>query len=359
MKRRDFISVLGGAAARGRAWRARSSRRYRSSDTSAVRRAPRVGSARDLAAFQQGLREAGYVDSQNVVIEYRWAEGRYDRLPALADELIGRPVAVIVAVGTDFATRAAKAATTTIPIVFHTAGDPVQSGLVASLNRPGNNLTGVTTLNVEVGPKRLELMHELLPRATTIALLLNPNNPNSESVLRETQAAAGILGVQLNVLRATTEHDIEMVVANWAQLRAGPLVIGSDGYFSSRSEQIGALVLRHTVPAISGWRAFVAAGGLMSYGNDSKRCEPSGRRLHRPDSQGREACRPAGAASHESRADHQPQDRQGARPHRPARAARPRRRGDRMKRREFITLLGGAATARGRSLRARSRARCR
>jgi putative ABC transport system substrate-binding protein len=272
MRRRAFITLLGGAATSS-LWphtaRAQQPAMPIVGYLSGQARTA-GGAARDLAAFQQGLREAGYVEGQNVVIEYRWAEGQYDRLPPLADELIGRPVAVIVAVGTDFATRAAKAATTTIPIVFHTAGDPVQSGLVASLNRPGDNLTGVTTLNVEVGPKRLELMHELLPPgATTIALLLNPNNPNSESVLREMQAAARILGVQLHVLRATTERDIEMVVANWAQLRAGPLVIGSDGYFSSRSEQIGALVLRHAVPAISGWRAFVAAGGLMSYGNDS------------------------------------------------------------------------------------------
>jgi putative ABC transport system substrate-binding protein len=270
MKRREFIALLGsGAAAWPLAARAQQPAMPIVGYLSGQARTARA--ARDLAAFQQGLREAGYVEGQNVAIEYRWAEGQYDRLPALADEFIGRPVAVIVAVGTDFATRAAKAATTTIPIVFHTAGDPVQSGLVASLNRPGHNLTGVTTLNVEVGPKRLELMHELLPPgATTIALLLNPNNPNSESILRETQAASRILGVQLHVLRATTERDIELVVANWAQLRAGPLVIGSDGYFSSRSEQIGALVLRHAVPAISGWREFVAAGGLMSYGNDSK-----------------------------------------------------------------------------------------
>jgi putative tryptophan/tyrosine transport system substrate-binding protein len=257
MRRRAFITLLGGAVTSS-LWR-RTARAqqpalpivgYLSGQARTA-----GGAARELAAFRQGLGEAGYVDGQNVVIEYRWAEGQYDRLPALAGELNGRPVAVIVAVGTDFATRAAKGATTTIPIVFHTAGDPVQSGLVASLNRPGDNLTGVTTLNVEVGPKRLELMHELLPPgATTIALLLNPNNPNSESVLRETQAAARILGVQLDVLRATTERDIEMVVANWAQLRAGPLVIGSDGYFNSRSEQIGALVLRHAVPAISGWR---------------------------------------------------------------------------------------------------------
>jgi putative ABC transport system substrate-binding protein len=270
VRRRQFITLLGGAAA---AWplaaRAQQPAMPVVGYLSGQARTA-AGSARDLTAFQQGLHEAGYVEGQNVVIEYRWAEGQYDRLPALAAELIGRPVAVIVATGTDFATRAAKAATTTIPIVFHTAGDPVQSGLVASLNRPGGNLTGVTTLNVEVGPKRLELMHELLPKATTIALLLNPNNPNSETVLRETQAAARILGVQLQVLRATTERDIEIVVANRAQLRAGPLVIGSDAYFASRSEQIGALVLRHAVPAISGWREFVAAGGLMSYGNDSK-----------------------------------------------------------------------------------------
>jgi putative ABC transport system substrate-binding protein len=270
MRRREFLGGLGGAAA---AWplavRAQQLAMPIVGYLSGQARTA-GGAARDLAAFQQGLREAGYVDGQNVVIDYRWAEGQYDRLPALADELIGRPVAVIVAVGTDFATRAAKAATSTIPIVFHTAGDPVQSGLVASLNRPGDNITGVTTLNVEVGPKRLELMQDLLPAgATTIALLLNPNNPNSESLLRKTQAAARILRVQLRVLRATSERDIEMAVADWAQLRAGPLVIGSDGYFSTRSEQIGALMLRHAVPAISGWRNFVSAGGLMSYGNDS------------------------------------------------------------------------------------------
>jgi putative ABC transport system substrate-binding protein len=271
VNRRKFITLIGGAAAASPvAARAQQLPTmlivgYLSGQASTA-----AGTARDLAAFQQGLREAGYVEGQNVVIEYRSAEGQYDRLPALAAELIGRPLGVIVATGSDFAARAAKAASTTIPIVFHTAGDPVQSGLVASLNRPGGNLTGVTTLNVEVGPKRLELMHELLPRATTIALLINPNNPNTETLLRETQAAARILGVQLHVLRATTERDIEMVVENWAQLRAGPLVIGSDGYFSSRSEQIGALVLRHALPAISGWRESVVAGGVMSYGGDSK-----------------------------------------------------------------------------------------
>jgi putative ABC transport system substrate-binding protein len=270
MKRRDFIKAVGGAAA---AWPLAAGAQqpampvvgYLSGQARTA-----AGAVRDLAGFQQGLREAGYIEGKNVAIEYRWADGRYDRLPALAAEVIGRPVAMIVAAGTDFATRAAKAATTTIPIVFHTAGDPVRGGFVASLNRPGGNLTGVTTLNVEVAPKRLELMRELFPGANTIALLLNPNNPNSEFVLKETQTAARIRGVQLDVLRASTERDIEMVVANWARRSVGPIVVGSDGYFSSRSEQIGALVLRHAVPAISGWREFVEAGGLMSYGNDSK-----------------------------------------------------------------------------------------
>ena len=270
MRRREFLGTLGVAAA---AWPLTVGAQHSTMPvvgylSGQARTAG--GAERDLAAFQKGLREAGYVDGQNVVIDYRWAEGQYDRLLALADGLIKQRVAVIVAVGTDFATRAAKAASSTIPIVFHTAGDPVQSGLVVSLNRPGDNITGVTTLNVEVGPKRLELLQELLAAgATTIALLLNSNNPNYDFLLREAQAAARILGVHLRILHAISEHEIEAAIAGWAQSRAGPLVIGSDGYFSARSEQIGALVLRHAVPAISGWRSFVSAGGLMSYGNDS------------------------------------------------------------------------------------------
>jgi putative ABC transport system substrate-binding protein len=226
-----------------------------------------IGSARDLAAFQQGLRAAGFVEGQNVVIEYRWADGQYDRLPALAAELVGRQVAVIFATGSDFAVRAAKAATATIPIVFLTASDPVESRLVESLNRPGGNLTGVTNLNMELSKKKVEVIREMVPTATDVALLLNPNNLYADATLRDTQAAARILGVQLHVQRASTEREIDMAVANWAQLRAGPLVIGTDGYFSSRSDQVGALVLRHAVPAIASSREFVAAGGLMSYGN--------------------------------------------------------------------------------------------
>jgi putative tryptophan/tyrosine transport system substrate-binding protein len=216
VKRRDFIAALGSAAAWPLAVRAQQRQMliigYLSGQapTAAV-------AARELTAFRQGLRDVGYVEGQNVVIEYLWAEGEYDRLPALATQLVGRPVAVIVATGSDFAVRAGKAATTTIPIVFSTASDPVAAGLVASLNRPGSNLTGVTTLNQELSQKKLELMHELVPTATDVALLLNPNNLYADVLLRESQAAAGVLGVRLHVLRAGSERDIGMVVADWAQ----------------------------------------------------------------------------------------------------------------------------------------------
>jgi putative tryptophan/tyrosine transport system substrate-binding protein len=268
LKRREFITLLGGAAAWPVAARAQQPTMPIVGYLSA--QAPTAaGPARYLAAFQQGLRDSGYVEGRNLIIEYRWAAGQYDRLPGLAAELIGRPVAVIAATGGDVAARAAKAATTTIPIIFTTGGDPVQNGLVASLSRPGGNLTGVTSLNVEVGPKRLELLHELLPAATEVALLINPNNPNAGTRLRETEAAARPLGVQIQVLRASTERDIDMIIASWAQQRAGPLVISSDAYLNSRSEQIGALVLNQGMPTIFQDSDFAAAGGLMSYGGSN------------------------------------------------------------------------------------------
>ena len=217
-----------------------------------------------LAAFRQGLRETGYVEGQNVAIEYRWAEGHYERLPALAADLIRRQVAIIVA--NTPAALAAKAATTTIPIVFTTGGDPVQMGFVASLNRPGGNLTGMTTLNLEVGPKKLELMHDLVPSAAIIALLVNPNNPEGEIQSREAQVAMRKLGLELHIVHAGTERDIDAAFATLLQLRAGGLVIGTDPYLVSRSKQLAALALRHAVPAIFQFREFVAAGGLMSYG---------------------------------------------------------------------------------------------
>ena len=218
------------------------------------------------AAFRQGLSETGYVEGRNVLIEYRWAEDHYDRLPTLAADLVRRQVITITA--NTPAAPAAKAATATIPIVFLTAGDPVRDGLVASLNRPGGNLTGVGILSVELGPKRLELLRELVPTATVIALLINPTTPTAEFQARDMQAAARTLGMQLHVLHARTERDFDTVFATLAQLRAGGLVIAADAFFVSRSEQLAALALRHGVPAIYQFRAFAAAGGVMSYGTN-------------------------------------------------------------------------------------------
>jgi putative ABC transport system substrate-binding protein len=219
-----------------------------------------------LRAFRQGLGEIGYVEGKNLAIEYRWAESQNGRLPSLAADLVRRQVSVITAPGSTPAALAAKASTTTIPIVFAIASDAVGIGLVASLSRPGGNLTGVTTLGVEVGPKRLELMRELVPKVTVVALLVNPTNPVAETVLKDLQAAARILGLQLEVLHASAEYDFEAVFATVVRLRAGGLVIGADPLFSSRSEQLATLALRYAVPTIYQFREFTAAGGLISYG---------------------------------------------------------------------------------------------
>jgi putative ABC transport system substrate-binding protein len=226
------------------------------------------GYAPYVAALRQGLKETGYVEGQNVAIEFRWADGQYDRVPAMVAELVRRQVAVIVTNSVQ-AAQAAKAATTTIPIVFTTATDPVKIGLVASLSRPGGNITGVTQLNVEVAPKRLEFAHELVPAATVIAVLVNPTNPSAETELRDLQASARILGVQLHVLQASTERDFDAAFATLVQLRAGALVLGNDPFFFSRSEQLGALTLRHRIPAIYQPGGFTTAGGLMSYGGNT------------------------------------------------------------------------------------------
>jgi ABC-type uncharacterized transport system substrate-binding protein len=218
------------------------------------------------AAFHQGLKEIGFVEGQNVTIEYRWAEGQYDRLPSLAADLVQQKVTVIAATTTP-AALAAKAATSTVPIVFTTGGDPIKLGLVASLRLPGGNVTGSTQLSVEVGPKRLELARELFPGATTVALLVNPANPLAATISKDLQAVADTLGVRLHVLHASTEADFEAAFATAAQLRAAALVIGSaDPLFGSHAAQLGALALRHNVPAIYQLREFAAAGGLMSYG---------------------------------------------------------------------------------------------
>ncbi len=268
MRRREFITLLGGAVA---AW-------------PIVARAqqpamPVIGflnsASRDeyvpfVAAFMQGLKDTGYIDGQNVKIEYRWAEGHYDRLPALIADLVQHQVSVLAAT-TTVAALAAKAAKLTTPVVFTTSGDPVRLGLVDNLSRPSGNITGATQLNVEVGPKRLELLHELLPTATIIALLVNPTNPVAETLSRDMEAAARTLGLQLHVLKASTDQDLDTAFATLVQLRVSGLVIASaDGFFTGRVEHLAALTVRHAVPTIYQYREFAAAGGLMSYGGNNK-----------------------------------------------------------------------------------------
>jgi ABC-type uncharacterized transport system substrate-binding protein len=263
MRRREFMTLLGGAAA---AW---------SLAARAQQPMPVIGlltsrapgdTPQLLAAVRQGLKDTGFVEGQNVTIEYRFAGNQNERLPALAADLVHRQVSVIAAAPAP-AALAAKAATTTIPIVFEMGSDPIRLGLVASLNRPGGNVTGVTTLNEEVAPKRLELLHELVPTASAIALLVNPDNPAiGEPQLRSVLSAARTLGLELHVLKASTERDFDPVFAKLIQLRPGGLVIGGDAFFTARQEQLGALAARHAVPAVYQSREFIAAGGLMSYG---------------------------------------------------------------------------------------------
>jgi putative ABC transport system substrate-binding protein len=220
-----------------------------------------------VSAFLKGLDEAGFVDGRNVTIEYHWAEGHYERLPAIIADLVQRKVSVIAATSTPSA-MAAKAATSTIPIVFTTSGDPIQLGFVSSLNEPGGNLTGATQVNAELTSKRLELMHQALPGATTIALLINPPDPLVAPSIKESTAAATALGLKLKVLRAGNDQELSAVFESLARENAKPLVIVSDAFFSSRGEQLGALALRYHVPAIYEYPQFTEGGGLMSYGGN-------------------------------------------------------------------------------------------
>jgi ABC-type uncharacterized transport system substrate-binding protein len=261
MRRRDLITLLGGAAVWPLAARAQQAAMPVIGFLNGASPGPY---AQFAAAFRQGLSDTGYVEGRNVAIEYRWAEGQYERLGAMAADLIGRQVAVIVC--NTAAAHAAKALTTTTPIVFSTGGDPIRFGLVTSLSRPGGNVTGVANLNVELGPKRLELLRELVPSATVIALLVNPINPNSAQLSRNLQTAARDLRLTLHVLNASTDRDFDTVFAALGQLRAGGLVIGPDALYNSRNEQLAALAVRHAVPTISQFNDFAAAGGLMSYG---------------------------------------------------------------------------------------------
>jgi len=265
VKRRDFIALIGGAAA---AW-------------PLVARAQQpampvigfLGSASPdrwasrIRAFREGLSEIGYSEGRNVAVEYRWAEGQNDRLGQLAAELVARQVAVIVAPGSTPAALAAKRATATIPIVFEVASDPVEIGLVGSLARPGGNITGLTSLNAEVQPKRLELLHELVPSASVVGLLVNPRNPAlAEPATKLLDAAARSLRLKMHVLHASGDRDLDAVFATLLQVRAGGLVVGADPFFTSRLEQLATLALRHAVPTVYQFREFTAAGGLMSYG---------------------------------------------------------------------------------------------
>jgi putative ABC transport system substrate-binding protein len=264
MKRRDFITLLGSAAA-GWSLAARAQQPAMPVIGYLGRESPAVFASR-VRAFRQGLGETGYAESRNVAIEFRWAEGQHTRLSALAADLVGRQVAVIVAPGGAPGPLAAKSVTTTIPIVFEMGADPIAIGLVGNLNRPGGNITGVSSLNVEVTPKRLEIMHEVAPTAAEIAVLINPTSPTADSQLRNLQAAARALGLHLHVLHASTERDFDAVFVTLIQLRAGGLVVASDGFFATHSEQLAALTIRHAVPAIHQSRDFTIAGGLMSYG---------------------------------------------------------------------------------------------
>ena len=262
-RRREFVTLLGGTVI---AWPlAARAQQAAIPVVGFLNSASAKGYAVPVRAFGQGLKDTGFVEGENVGIEYRWAEGQYGRLAALAADLVHRRVDVIAA--NSPAMLPAKAATTTIPIVFTTSLDPVQLGVVASLSRPGGNVTGVTSLNVEVGPKRLELLHELASTINVIGLLVNPDNPNALTLSRDLQAVADKLGLQLQVLYAGNERDFDRVFTELVQRRAGALVIGSDAFFSSRSEQLAALALRHSLPAIYQYPEFTAAGGLMSYGS--------------------------------------------------------------------------------------------
>ena len=267
MKRRNFITLLGGAAA---VWPLAAGAQQAVMPVVVFLHpgASEVG-ARDVAAFRKGLQESGYVEGQNVTIEYQWLEGQYDRLPAVMGDLVRRPVAVIAIPGSGPATRAAKAATATIPIVFGVAGDPVQLGLVDSLARPGGNATGVNFLAEEVAAKRLRLLHELVPKAARVAVLVNPANAAAtENTLRDLHEAAPIIGLQIQVLKATTIGEIDGAFALLARERPDALFVGPDGFFSSRRVQFAILAARERIPAAYTQRGYVAAGGLMSYGTD-------------------------------------------------------------------------------------------
>jgi putative tryptophan/tyrosine transport system substrate-binding protein len=297
MRRREFITLLGGAAA---VWPlAAQAQQAAMPVIGFLNGASREEWTPFSAAFRRGLNEAGYFEGQNVTIEYRWAESQYERLPALAADLVRRSVTVIAATTTP-AVLAAKAATSTIPIVLYLGVDPVEFGLVASLSRPGGNMTGVWGIQAELIPKRIDVLHELVPKAVVVALLVNPTNRYTETETRLLQDAARSLGLQLHVLRASTVSDIDAVFGMLAQLRVGALLVSADLFFLSRREQLVALAAQHALPAIYAWREYA-----LCWRSDVLRTKPFrwvsfGRRLHRENLERGQTCRPAGRAIHES-----------------------------------------------------------
>lgn len=264
MRRREFIRLLGGAAV---AWpvgvRAQQQAMPVVGFLSTVSPRPFAHLA---SAFRQGLSDVGYIEGQNVIIEYRWAEGDYGRVPALAADLIGRSVAVLACTGGDVTLRAARAATSTIPLVFVTGSDPVELDYVASLNRPGGNATGVTMLTTVLGAKRMGLLRELIPRADPIGVLVNPTFPIMPAIVQDAQRAAASIGVRVVVLNASVENEFEAAFSELVANHVGALMVGADPFFNSRRDQLVALAARHQIPAIYEFREFAAAGGLMSYG---------------------------------------------------------------------------------------------
>ena len=263
MRRRDLMLLVGGKMAAAQSLRAQQKAIPVMGYVSLGAPGPNESY---VVAFRQGLSENGYVDGQNLAVEYRWAEGRADRLPALAADLVGRNVDLIVTVGGTLAALAAKNATSTIPIIFFTGNDPVATGLVASFARPGGNLTGVAVMATELMPKRLELLHELVPQARVIALLVNPTILATEGVIKDMQEAASTKGVQLPVVKASTESEIETAFVTLIQLQAAALVVSVDSFFTSQRKQLIALASRYAIPAIYSGRDFAIPGGLITYG---------------------------------------------------------------------------------------------